>query len=413
MVNTLLEITLTAGKNPPTVRNDLLPVILSRAPSELLSLPPANFGPTNTTLVLAFQTLIRTGPADNRLLVMGAVADKGMWQDPTKKTSFHLDDMANGTGLATAADSDTVACDDFILESKPIADIIWVVDESGSMEDNTADIVNNATDYNNPLGFTGPTGLDRTSQLGIGAVMNFPWATQVSFATHWNTATPLTLVLPNSGLPGEIFRTDWTGDGTSKVGVFRDGQWHLDTNGNRELDAPPRDLDVHPVEALEHRTHGDQRPAQPGVGDERQQCPPQRALGYQESGDDGGRHRHRCHPRLPPLCQTADCPGGVAPAGDLPHHDLGLSCRQEQHEHDRGPVANREDAHGGGTQTARHEHPDREQGALHENLAGGEPGEVAAEDPDQRLQRLAPTSATLTVRSNVSRYMPNERSRMK
>jgi hypothetical protein len=76
------------------------------------------------------------------------------------------------------------------------------------------DFVNNATDFNNPLGFTGPTGLDRTSQLGFGAVMDFPWATQVSFATHWNTATPRTLLLPNSGNPGEIFRTDWTGDGT-------------------------------------------------------------------------------------------------------------------------------------------------------------------------------------------------------
>jgi hypothetical protein len=75
------------------------------------------------------------------------------------------------------------------------------------------DFVNNATDMNNPLRFTGPTGLDRTSQLGLGAVLNFPWATQVSFATHWNTAIPLTLRLPNSGAPGEIFRTDWTGDG--------------------------------------------------------------------------------------------------------------------------------------------------------------------------------------------------------
>ena len=57
--------------------------------------------------------------------------------------------------------------------------------------------------------------------------MNFPWATQVSFATHWNTATPLTLVLPTAGTPGEIFRTDWTGDGTvgdvlpnSNIGSF-------------------------------------------------------------------------------------------------------------------------------------------------------------------------------------------------
>jgi serine-aspartate repeat-containing protein C/D/E len=40
------------------------------------------------------------------------------------------------------------------------------------------------------------------------------------------------------GQPGDVpVVGDWTGDGTSKVGVYRRGEWHLDTNGNRELDA--------------------------------------------------------------------------------------------------------------------------------------------------------------------------------
>ncbi len=30
---------------------------------------------------------------------------------------------------------------------------------------------------------------------------------------------------------------DWTGDGTDKLGVYRQGEWHLDTNGDRILDA--------------------------------------------------------------------------------------------------------------------------------------------------------------------------------
>jgi hypothetical protein len=89
------------------------------------------------------------------------------------------------------------------------------------------DFVTNATDFNNPLKFFGPTSLDRTSQLGVGAIMDFPWATQIALTTHWNTAGPLTLFLPQSGLPGEIFRTDVTGDGTvgdvvpgTNVGAF-------------------------------------------------------------------------------------------------------------------------------------------------------------------------------------------------
>lgn len=33
---------------------------------------------------------------------------------------------------------------------------------------------------------------------------------------------------------------DWNGDGVDEVGVFRDGRWQLDSNGNRELDAHDR-----------------------------------------------------------------------------------------------------------------------------------------------------------------------------
>lgn len=30
---------------------------------------------------------------------------------------------------------------------------------------------------------------------------------------------------------------DWTGDGSDKIGVFRNGQWYLDANGNGVLDS--------------------------------------------------------------------------------------------------------------------------------------------------------------------------------
>jgi hypothetical protein len=89
------------------------------------------------------------------------------------------------------------------------------------------DFVNNAIDFNNPLKFFGPSGLDRTHQVSIGAVMDLPFATRIATTAHWDTASPLTLTLPQAGTPGEIFRTDVTGDGTvgdvapgSQVGSF-------------------------------------------------------------------------------------------------------------------------------------------------------------------------------------------------
>ncbi|HEV2387141.1 MAG TPA: carboxypeptidase-like regulatory domain-containing protein [Candidatus Acidoferrales bacterium] len=76
------------------------------------------------------------------------------------------------------------------------------------------DFINNAVDFNNPGKFFGPAALDRTHQLGVGGVMTLPLGTQLSVESHWATAGAATLVLPNSGNPGEIFRTDVTGDGT-------------------------------------------------------------------------------------------------------------------------------------------------------------------------------------------------------
>jgi hypothetical protein len=44
---------------------------------------------------------------------------------------------------------------------------------------------------------------------------------------------------PLGGLPGDIPVTgDWNGDGRTKTGIFRHGQWTLDLNGSSRIDAP-------------------------------------------------------------------------------------------------------------------------------------------------------------------------------
>jgi hypothetical protein len=89
------------------------------------------------------------------------------------------------------------------------------------------DFVNNAVDFNNPLRFFGPSALDRTHLVSVGSVLDFPWATRLGLTAHYSSPAALTLTLPQAGTPGEIFRTDVTGDGTvgdvvpgSQVGSF-------------------------------------------------------------------------------------------------------------------------------------------------------------------------------------------------
>ncbi len=140
VVSTQLAVTLSSARRPGAVRNALLSALLGKP------VPKGgfdNYGPASTSVVIRLQTLARK----DRTLVMGGVGPANMAGDPKKPTSFYLEDLSNGTGLATPSDSGTVECDPFLLHKNPVADIIWVVDDSGSMNDNRQDIVNNANDF--------------------------------------------------------------------------------------------------------------------------------------------------------------------------------------------------------------------------------------------------------------------------
>jgi hypothetical protein len=76
------------------------------------------------------------------------------------------------------------------------------------------DFVNNAYDFDNPLHAFGPNALDRTHLVSVGAVLDLPYAARLGLTSHYSSAAPLALTLPQAGTPGEIFRTDVTGDGT-------------------------------------------------------------------------------------------------------------------------------------------------------------------------------------------------------
>src|SRR5207302_11221684 len=77
------------------------------------------------------------------------------------------------------------------------------------------DFVISSVDNRNPLAFTGPSLLDRTHQFSFGGVLDLPWSFRAGVVSHFYSGLPVTLVVPNTGTgAGEIFRTDFTGDGT-------------------------------------------------------------------------------------------------------------------------------------------------------------------------------------------------------
>jgi hypothetical protein len=79
------------------------------------------------------------------------------------------------------------------------------------------DFVIGAADNANPLRYMGPSTLDRRHQLSFGGSFGLPWGFQTGIISHFYSPLSTPLVVPNSGDGnGEIFRTDFTGDGTTQ-----------------------------------------------------------------------------------------------------------------------------------------------------------------------------------------------------
>ena len=150
-----------------TVRNELIGSLLGRPMAQLSNLPSA-YGSSHSDFIIRFVTVRRFdfkeangkleldkngNPIDTgdqskwRLMIMGAVAARDNYQDPARPTGFIVDDLSNGTALATWSDEVNDECDVGSITKLPVADVVWVIDESGSMSDNREDIVNNANNF--------------------------------------------------------------------------------------------------------------------------------------------------------------------------------------------------------------------------------------------------------------------------
>ena len=76
------------------------------------------------------------------------------------------------------------------------------------------DFVNIATDFNHPLHYLGPNGLDRKNQISFGGSMDLPLKFRLGIIGHFYSPLPVNPTLSPTGNPGGIFVTDVTGDGT-------------------------------------------------------------------------------------------------------------------------------------------------------------------------------------------------------
>jgi hypothetical protein len=85
---------------------------------------------------------------------------------------------------------------------------------TGTPADNDQDFVLQTADNNKPGRYYGPSLLDRTHQISFGGYADVPGGFRLSMIAHFYSPLSSAIVAPNFGDVGEIFRTDFTGDGT-------------------------------------------------------------------------------------------------------------------------------------------------------------------------------------------------------
>jgi len=86
---------------------------------------------------------------------------------------------------------------------------------TGTPGDSDQDFVLQTADNNKPGRYFGPSLLDRTHQISFGGYADLPGGFRLGLISHFYSPLSSALVAPNFGNPGEIFRTDFTGDGST------------------------------------------------------------------------------------------------------------------------------------------------------------------------------------------------------
>jgi len=85
---------------------------------------------------------------------------------------------------------------------------------TGTPGDSDQDFVLQAADNNNPGRYYGPALLDRTHQISFGGYADVPGGFRLGLIAHFYSPLSSAIVAPNFGDVAEIFRTDFTGDGS-------------------------------------------------------------------------------------------------------------------------------------------------------------------------------------------------------
>lgn len=189
----MVDISGISAKYLSELRNTVLTTLTGRRTNEYTNLPGGDaFGSQSSNFILSYAVQRRTPlSGDPYIVVMGAIGTSADYNDGIRGTGFQVDDAANGSNLAGPGDSFEDECEVYLVATQPTADIIWVIDESGSMYEEQTSVSTNAVNFfNRAVSY----GLDfRMGIVDVGIVNNGLFCTaQGQSNDHFLTQSNLT-----------------------------------------------------------------------------------------------------------------------------------------------------------------------------------------------------------------------------
>ncbi len=113
--------------------NELIRNALARALARGVTDPPRLDAPEARAFLVEITTVLRV--SERRVVTFVAVAPEGLVDDASQTTAIRMNDIANATALGVPGESLSVRCHQVRTTQTLKADFLWLVDTSGSMDD--------------------------------------------------------------------------------------------------------------------------------------------------------------------------------------------------------------------------------------------------------------------------------------
>jgi hypothetical protein len=140
-----LELTTSTQLDVTAVRKIVTASALGRPAADVTFPDPGWVGTPDTHFLVEVQSIRRA--MDLETLFVGGVARKVSADDPTRKTEFVLNDDSNGSGVSVSGNGEAIECEEFLMARQAKADIIWLIDESGTTDHLRQQIVDDAAAF--------------------------------------------------------------------------------------------------------------------------------------------------------------------------------------------------------------------------------------------------------------------------